>query len=454
MAQPLKVYTYAPRDHSASYYYRLLAPLKAMNDAGLPVTMMIDTDSNQIAPLQRVQGLCEADIALMYQPVGEGPLNNIRQIQKFVPMKRDGEWVWPTTVVVESDDNLFNVSPLNPAFRTLGVRDPAGNDIPLGNHIGVVQDGERVVRWIDGHECDGTCGPSGKGNCGLGINLSQNRAMMDTYRKILTSADAITCSTEEVAKAMLKETPLRRYRVFPNMIRFDDYEQVALAPHPGEVRILWQGGHNHYEDWFPLKKALGSITKKYPQVKWVIWGALYPWVLEEIPADRFTFKNWAPYQEYKLRMAMIGHDINLAPLSQSRFNVCRSAIKFYESSVLRDPAATLAQNTGPYQREIVPGETGLLFDNPKEFEEKLSLLIEDEIERKRLATNAKDWVHENRDLMKGVHSIYEYWQYLRAEKRLDQPHPSEDEWNEMQAEFEAEQQRLEEQQKEHQLVPA
>lgn len=435
---PLVVYTSVPHHHTASYYYRLTVPLKAMHDLGLPIRAQIDTDSDKIRPLDRVQAFCEADICLLYQPIGQVPFNNIRQVNAFIPSKRDGEWKWPPSVVLESDDNLFHVSVLNPAYSYLGTKDPNGVEIPEGNQIGVVQNGERKVRWIDGHQCDGTCGPGGRGNCGMAINLAANREALNTYRRLVGMADAFQCSTQAVANAVLQEATPRRIKVFPNMVRFEDYEQVDLAAHPDEIRILWQGGQNHYEDWYPLRKQLGRITKKYSKVKWVIWGALYPWVLEEIPAERFIFKNWAPYNEYKLRLAMVGHDINLAPLSKNPFNVCRSAIKWYESSVLKQPAATLAQNTGPYRDEIQDGETGLLFNSPKEFEEKLGYLIEQEIERKRMAQNAKDWVSENRDAMKRVPEIYNFWRLLRDERKFEQPHVTEEEWTEIEAQADAE----------------
>ena len=131
---------------------------------------------------------------------------------------------------------------------------------------------------------------------------------------------------------------------------------------------------------------------------------------------------------------MIGHDISLAPLSANVFNNCRSAIKFYEASVLKNPAATLAQNTGPYKDEIIDGETALLFDTPEDFETQLSLLIEDATERKRLAANAKDWVSENRDAMKRVPEVVAYWEELREEKRWEQPHPGDEQWKEIEEE--------------------
>lgn len=430
--KPLNVYTYVPQNHTASFYYRILAPLKAINDLGFPILAMVSTDSTRIPPEDNIRAFCESDVALVYQPASEAVRHNVMQVNSFIPSKRDGEWKWPPSVVVESDDNLFHVSPLNPAFRNLGTKDTTGKEIPSGHNIGVVENGERKIAWIDGHECSDECRW-----CNKGINLASNRQALAAYRSVINSVDAVTCSTQGVAEAIQKESTPRRVKVIPNMVRFDDYEQVDLMPSK-KIKILWQGGQNHYEDWYPLRKQLGRITKKYPEIQWVIWGALYPWVMEEIPAERYTFQKWCPYQEYKLRMAMVGHSINLAPLGETPFNTCRSAIKFYESSVLKRPAVTLAQNTAAYREEIKDGETGLLFDTPDQFETCLSQLIEDATMRKDLAGNAKQWVSENRDLMKNAPEIYNFWKSLRETRKTEQPHVTEAGWAEIEKQFEAE----------------
>jgi glycosyltransferase involved in cell wall biosynthesis len=92
---------------------------------------------------------------------------------------------------------------------------------------------------------------------------------------------------------------------------------------------------------------------------------------------------------------MLDCDINLCPLVDNAFNRCKSAIKWYEASVMPTPEATLAQDTAPYQ-EIQDGKTGLLFKTPAEFVEKLSLLIEDAQLRKKLGEGARKWVMNNR----------------------------------------------------------
>ena len=422
--KPLTVYSVIPPKHSASFYYRLQVPFDTAAVLGLPVRSVIDTNDAAIPAQERIMQFCEADVIALYQPVGEQPINNFRGVQSFLPSKRDGEWKWPPSIVIETDDNLFNVSPLNQAFKSLGIRDMNGELIPLGHHIGVLRDGEPKILWADGQN---------------GFSLAKNRQTIASYRKLLEMADQVQCSTQHVADAVAREVTPRRLRVFPNLVRFDHYPQVSIANRPNQVNILWQGGIAHYEDWYPLREALGSITRRYPQVHWHIWGAQYPWVNELMPSHRYTFHDWCPYQEYKLRLCMVGHDISLAPLTDNVFNRCRSAIKFYEASVLKKPAATLAQNTGPYRDEVIDGETALLFNDAVEFEEKLARLIEDATYRKTLAANAKQWVSENRDAMKVVPGIVESWERLREERKREQPHTTDEQWAEIEAEDRAEQ---------------
>jgi len=433
MKRPLTVYTSIPHTASASYYYRLAVPLRTAVELGLNIRAYIDTNDMGVPTDERIANFANADLVLMYQPVGEMPTHNIKQVQAFIPSKTDEGWKWPPTVIVETDDNLFNVSPFNPAYKTLGFRDMEGNDLPAfvdgkPMEIGSVQEGKRQIHWRQGEN---------------GFDIQRNKNMLMGYKNILSMVDAVTCSTEAVKQSLLKEVKPRRVDVFPNLVRFNDYEQVDIKE-TDKVKILWQGGAAHFEDWCPLREALGSITRKYPQVHWIIWGAQWHWVNELIPPHRYTYKDWCPYNEYRLRLATIGHDISLAPLQDHVFNTCRSAIKFYEASVLKNPAATLAQHSGAYKHEIVEGETGLLFKDPKEFEEKLGLLIEDTQKRKELAANAKDWVSENRDARKKVPEWVAHWHRLREDRQREQPRVSDEQWEEIRAEDEAAQKQEEE----------
>jgi glycosyltransferase involved in cell wall biosynthesis len=384
----------------------------------------MDTNLDSVDPQMRIKNFCEADVVLMYQPVGDQPLHNQRMAQSITPSLQEGKgWKYPPTFIYETDDNLFNVNPHNMAFKNLGVKDHQGNLIPPGQTIGCVQEGEKKVLWVDGQN---------------DFDLMRNRHNIDTAKHLMELADCVTTTTPRNAEAVKANANVRRTAVFPNLVRFDHYPQVDVRQN-GEVKILWQGGQAHYEDWYPLREALGRITEKYPQVHWIIWGQMFHWATELIPAHRYTYIPWKDYREYKVWLATFGHQISLAPLEDNHFNRSRSAIKFYEASVLKNPAATLAQATGPYLDEIVDGETGLLFKTPQEFEENLSLLIECEDERKRLGKNAKDWVSEHRDAFKHVPRWVSFLEELRAEQPRERPHMPQNEWEDFMKRMEAEQ---------------
>lgn len=446
MPEPLTVYTFVPHRHTASHYYRIQVPCGTAIDLGLPVRVIMDSDSAAIDPEQRVRQMCESDVMLYYQPMGEHVVHNTRLAKSFVPSKRDGEWKWPPVLVVDSDDNIFNVNPHNIAFRSLGIRDPEGRDIPPGNMLGEVVEGEKRVLWHDSECTRESCGGTKEKPCERRIDFARNRATIATYRALCDLSDAVTCTTPHVARCVENDTSARRRKVFPNLVRFDHYPQVNLRRDESKVKVLWQGGSSHHEDWWPLRESIAEATRRWPEIHWVVWGVMYPWIMDVIPADRLTFVPWCPYQEYKLRMVTMGHDINLAPLSPSRFNECRSAIKVYESAVLADPVPTLAQNFGPYRDEMVDGETAMLFNTPEEFVTKLGGLVEDAKLRQTIGANCKQWLSENRDAFKRVPEWVAFWQYLRAEQRREQPHMPDSQWADFEARMLADEAKAEEEQ--------
>jgi hypothetical protein len=159
-------------------------------------------------------------------------------------------------------------------------------------------------------------------------------------------------------------------------------------------------------DLYGIRDPLKNVMRKYPQAKFISFGQEAPvmnrWFAEF--KDRFEYIPWVDPDAYTYRLSIIGHDINLCPLRASEFNEAKSAIKWYESSAISRPAATLAGAFGPFL-EIEDGQTGMLYESPAEFEAKLGQLIEDATLRQRLAQNAKDWVHEHRDIRKNVPAL-------------------------------------------------
>ena len=179
-------------------------------------------------------------------------------------------------------------------------------------------------------------------------SINKNRYTLKTYKYLMEMADAVTCSTTGRGGCHPEGVdPRRRIEVVPEPSAHGPLRAGgSSAKTRTRSRFSGRAGIAHYEDWFPARDALGHISAKYPAGPLDHLGRTVP-VGQGADSlhTAYTFKSWCPYHEYKLRLAMIGpRHLALAPLSPNVFNNCRSAIKFYEASALKKPAATLAQN--------------------------------------------------------------------------------------------------------------
>ena len=113
---------------------------------------------------------------------------------------------------------------------------------------------------------------------------------------------------------------------------------------------------------------------------------------------------------FHMKYGSLAFDINIAPLADTRFNKCKSAIKFYEAAALKVP--TLAQDSGPYHDEIIDGDTGLLFKTREEFVDKLEMLVKDSDLRAKMGQRAHDWVREHRNAEVNVVRLAEFYHSL------------------------------------------
>jgi glycosyltransferase involved in cell wall biosynthesis len=394
----VNIYTCAPlKVMNASVYYRQYLPLDVMDKLNIGANVIFDPYEASIPPLKRAYAMAYSDVNLLYQPYGAAVQLQLEISKKWVPAIGEDQQVrFPPSWVIDTDDNLFNVSPFNPSFQIYGYSID-GVDIPPDTEMRVkTPEGEDKVIWTEGVE----------------FSALENKTKLMQYKATLELSDGVTCSTPEVAKYVKEAVPHANTFVYPNCIDFDSYPAVELAPHPKEVRIMWQGSDTHYEDLFPLYDSILELTNRYPQVQWIFWGAVPPQVYAQLPENRYRVLPWVLYAEYKVRLATINHDINIVPLKPTLFNNSRSGIKWYESSAIHKPAATVAQRVPSYS-EIEDGVTGLLFDTPAEFVQQVSRLIENATERKQMAANAHEWMRQNRDVYKIVPSLYNFYTEMR-----------------------------------------
>lgn len=241
---------------------------------------------------------------------------------------------------------------------------------------------------------------------------SRSRKRLELEREssiwVLQRCDGVTVTTQHLASTVRQYTS-KPVEVVPNAIDigfFQRVQAVGTRTVPG-LTIGWAGGNRPDTDLTEMAIAWGSIARRYPQVRFVVQGA-QPWAIyAHVPIDQIVAVPWMPIEEYP--KGLLDIDIGCCPLENRPFNRCKTPIKAYEYGV--SGSAVVASPT-VYRHAITHGENGYLATTAEEWEEALSLLVEREALRYRLAAQLRRDVVERWSLKKN------YWRWPMAWNRL------------------------------------
>lgn len=393
---------------SAIFTYRLLTPQEAIAKKFDDWTLARDDlKIRTLDPNERYRLMGMADAIHTHVAPGSQiyPPDMVDKLVHGPPLldENTGELKYPAAIIWDMDDLYWDISPFNPSFHFWGHRRPDGTEMEDGERIVVeLEGGKQMTLWEDGQFLilgEESVLPDEKDR----FVVAKNRERVAGIKRIMQTVPMVTTTTTRLKKAM-EEFCGREVTVVPNLLNRKDYPTIDLSP-PRDVRILWAGGASHWADLKGIVEPLSAVLKEHPEAKLVLFGQDYPGIYKGIAPEQVEFIPWMPLEAYQLKMSTLNHLIALCPLQDSRFNACKSAIKWYESSAIARPAATLAARVGPFEDEIVDGETGLLYTNGEEFAQKLRALIEDPSLRETLAIGAHEWVWRERDAAKWADSL-------------------------------------------------
>ena len=163
-----------------------------------------------------------------------------------------------------------------------------------------------------------------------------------------------------------------------------------------QVTIFF-GALNRRADWEPLMPLINETIHKYGErLRFMVVSDYGFYEALQTEAKEFIsgIQSGYVFVSYDRYMAALhSSDIALLPLNDTEFNRAKSDLKFIEAA--GNGAAVLAAPT-VYAATVRDGETGLIYHRPKEFAQKLDLLICRADLRRRLAENAYRYVAEQR----------------------------------------------------------
>lgn len=274
-------------------------------------------------------------------------------------------------IVVDWDDDIFNVSPLSPHYFDFGTKDYS-HKIPGGS----------LDVWKTGVN---------------EFNPQANEARLEKAKEAMRGSDMVTCTTETLAKIFRKYSG--NVKALPNHIDTQLWKKLPLKPHQG-IRMGWFGGHSHYEDWCLMSEVLPAFMKANPDVTLVLMGARFDGTLKEIDPKRIEFHPWIHTQAYPYKAAVLDLDFAVVPLVDNDFNNCKSHIKWIEFAALEVPAVT--SWVDPYDKLPTDTDNGIFVEanSAKGWWEGMNQLAQDKALREKMGKEARATVENNFDINK------------------------------------------------------
>jgi len=365
-------------------YYRIIQPYTYISKKA--DVFIYDPAIHDLERLHQEKEL--ADVIVMQMPFGEQYWREIQLNKKKLK---------PKLIVLEFDDNIFNIHPMNPSYRTFGqdkvikyftsLQDMRFEQAKFKQYSGLNRElrmfkpkeqfeinGNRIVgeidMWKDGED---------------GFILKENQLRMDYTKLSIAHADLITCSTKYLGQQLRKHRPAGDIAVLPNLLDLSRWKPIKHST-DGLTRIFWSGGSAHYQDLFMVRKALWEILDKYPKVKIAIKGAGFEGIFKPEHKDRVEWVAWhSDINTYPLDIAESTADIGICPVIDDPFNRSKSELKWLEFSAMKIP--TVCSKT-TYSDSVSFGKTGYIANNHEEWVKYLSMLIESPELRDEIAEKA------------------------------------------------------------------
>ena len=220
-----------------------------------------------------------------------------------------------------------------------------------------------------------------------------NEAAARDHYFLFRAVSAVQTSTKYLADYLRKFNPY--VYLFENQLAELPFAR-SYEGNASQVTIFF-GALNRRADWEPLMPSINAAIQEHGDRLYFRVVSDYTFY-QQLRTEQKSYVGGtqdgsvvAPYERYVEELH--ASDIALLPLNDTEFNRAKSDLKFIEAA--GNGAAVLAAPT-VYAATVRDGETGLIYRSPREFAQKLDLLIRRADLRRSLAENAYRYVAEQR----------------------------------------------------------
>ncbi len=209
---------------------------------------------------------------------------------------------------------------------------------------------------------------------------------------------AIQTSTKYLADVLKEFNP--HVKVFPNQLfhLLPERDYAEESKNKKNPVTIFFGALNRDKDFEEILPVINKLSKEYGKkiaFNIISRKELFDSIESENKnriGDPKTYEGqFVSYADYE--KTIHNSDIALLPLRDTEFNRAKSDLKFIECA---GAGAAVLASPLIYSDVVKDGENGFIYNDLKEFEEKLRLLIDNKEKRIDIAKNAYEYVKHNR----------------------------------------------------------
>lgn len=196
-------------------------------------------------------------------------------------------------------------------------------------------------------------------------------------------ADIVTVTTPVLAEVMAEHTGHPDIRVLPNCVP-DGVLGLDRYRNRRKLVVGWQGGASHAADIAMIAPVLRDFIDSARKAEVHLFGTDY----SKTVGRKCRHTPWIPVGAGLDYYRSIDFDIGLAPLTGTKFDQSKSAVKALEYAALGIPV--IASDVAPYREFVVDGVTGWLVRTPDEWASRLRDLACDDGMREEMGAKARE----------------------------------------------------------------
>lgn len=167
------------------------------------------------------------------------------------------------------------------------------------------------------------------------VSARTTQRLYQSHQEALSWFDSISVSTEPLADHVMRLFPSKNTQVIHNCVHrsWQRGHRFSNSHSKEKVITYFPGTRSHDRDFAMMQEPLSMFLRDHPEIQLQVTGKL-AFKIDAGPGQ-IRHEEKVPFAEYKKRVQ--SGWVNIAPLEDTSFNQCKSALKIMEAGYFEIP---------------------------------------------------------------------------------------------------------------------